>query len=321
MGDCPVASSSRQLSNQRHSMEADHASRAKELHEDALDVSIVIPVYNEREAISRVLDDLVATMEPLEWSYEILVVDDGSTDDSGDLCGARSDIVLVTHGQNRGPGAARTTGIRRAKGRYVVMIDADGTYPVDAIPTMLRMLDDCDMVIGAREREMGTLKWIRSAAKNFIKGLASYLTRTDIPDLNSGLRAMKRNLVRQFLPILPTTHSWVSTITLAFLSNGYMVKWTPITYRERIGTSTFHPIVDTYNYLSLVVRAVMYFDPLRVFLPLSLIMLLIGIGKAIHDIVVYNFHLAPSTLVIIFTTLQVGAIGLLADLIVRRSKI
>ncbi|MFP3896845.1 MAG: glycosyltransferase family 2 protein [Anaerolineales bacterium] len=286
-----------------------------------LDVSIVIPVYNEREAIAGVLDDLVSIMEPLDWSYEILVVDDGSTDDSEDLCRARSDIVLVTHGQNRGPGAARTTGVRRAKGRYVVMIDADATYPVDTIPTMLQMLDDCDMVIGAREREMGTLKWIRSAAKNFIKGLASYLTRTDIPDLNSGLRAMKRNLVLEFLPILPTTHSWVSTITLAFLSNGYLVKWTPITYHERIGTSTFHPIVDTYNYLSLVVRAIMYFDPLRVFLPLSLIMLLIGIGKAIHDIVVYNFHLAPSTLVIIFTTLQVGAIGLLADLIVRRSKI
>ncbi|MEA3408479.1 MAG: glycosyltransferase family 2 protein [Chloroflexota bacterium] len=289
--------------------------------QDSLDVSIVIPVYNECEAISRVLDDLVATMEPLDWSYEIVAVDDGSTDDSRDICRARPGVVLATHGHNRGPGAARTTGVRRAKGRYVVMIDADGTYPVDAIPTMLRMLNDCDMVIGAREREMGTLKWIRSAAKNFIKNLASYLTRTDIPDLNSGLRAMKRDLVLEFLPILPTTHSWVSTITLAFLSNGYVVKWVPITYRKRIGTSTFHPIVDTYNYLSLVIRAMMYFDPLRVFLPLSLAMLLIGIGKAIYDIFAYDFHFAPSTLMIIFTTLQVGAIGLLADLIVRRSKL
>ena len=302
-------------------MEPDHELSAKRSHEHTLDVSVVIPVYNERDAIEDVLDQLVATMEPLDCSYEIVVVDDGSTDDSGDLCRARSDVVLVTHGQNRGPGAARTTGVRRAKGRYVVMIDADGTYPVEAIPPMLQMLKDCDMVIGAREREMGTLKWIRSAAKKLIKRLASYLTRTDIPDLNSGLRAMKRDLVLEFLPILPTTHSWVSTITLAFLSNGYLVKWMPISYHQRIGTSTFHPIVDTYNYLSLVVRAVMYFDPLRVFLPLSLVMLLIGVGKAVYDIFAYDFHFAPSTLMIIFTTLQVGAIGLLADLIVRRSKL
>ena len=201
------------------------------------------------------------------------------------------------------------------------MIDADGTYPCSAIPSMLDALDECDMVIGARDKEMGTLRWLRSGAKSFIRVLASYLTQTRIPDLNSGLRVMKREQVLEFLPILPATHSWVSTITMAFLSNGYNVKWVPISYSRRIGRSSFHPIADTYNYLSLVIRAIMYFNPLRVFLPASLTLLLIGAAKMIYDIFAYRFHFAPSTVILIVTGFQVGAIGLLADLIVRRAKI
>ena len=131
---------------------------------------------------------------------------------------------------------------------------------------------------------------------------------------------MRRDLVLRFLPILPNTHSWVSTITLAFLSDGLRVRWVPITYHRRIGRSTFHPIADTYNYLSLVVRSIMYFNPLRVFLPVSLGMFAIGIGKAIYDIFAYQFHFAPSTVMLVLTALQLGAIGLLADLIVRKHR-
>lgn len=284
-------------------------------------VSIVIPAYNEHEAIGHVLDDVVVAMEPLKIGYEIIVVDDGSSDDTATLCGAYPRVRVVSHPYNRGTGAARTTGVREARGEYIVMIDADGTYPADAIPRLLDALTDADMVIGARDREAGTWRWLRSAAKNFIKALASYLTQIDIPDLNSGLRAMRRDLVLRYLGILPNTHSWVSTITMAFLSNNHIVRWIPISYHKRIGRSTFHPIRDTYNYISLVVRAIMYFNPLRVFLPLSLSMFLIGTGKAIYDIFAYRFHFAPSTVMLILTAVQVGAIGLLADLIVRRSKL
>lgn len=291
------------------------------MEEEQVSVSIVVPAYNEQEAIVGVLNEIVAVMEPLDTTYELIVVDDGSTDGTRAVCEAMPNVTVVSHAQNRGTGAARTSGVRKARGRYVVMIDADGTYPVSAIPRLLEELADYDMVIGARDKEMGTLKWLRSAAKNLIKALASYLTRTRIPDLNSGLRAMKRDLVLEFIPILPTSHSWVSTITMAFLSNGYTVKWIPITYHKRIGRSTFHPIGDTYNYLSLVVRAIMYFDPLRVFLPLSLTLFLVGFGKALYDIFAYKFHFAPTTVILILTSVQLGAMGLLADLIVRRSKL
>jgi len=286
-----------------------------------IDVSIVVPAFNEEQAIGGVLDDLIAVMESSQLPYELLVVDDGCTDGTRAICEARPQVVMLTHQHNRGNGAARTTGVKAARGRYVVMIDADATYPTDVIPQMLRELEHCDMVIGARTREMGTMKLLRSAAKEFIRALASYMTQTHIPDLNSGLRAMKRDLIMQFLPILPTTHSWVSTITMAFLSSGYSVQWMPISYYKRIGRSTFHPIHDTYNYLSLVVRTIMYFNPLRIFLPVTLGLLAVGIVKMIYDIFTYNFHFAPSTVMLMLTVVQLGGLGLLADLIVRKSRL
>jgi len=283
-------------------------------------VSIVVPAYNEELAIGPILQEISAVMEPWRGSYELIVVDDGSTDNTAIACRGCDDVVVVSHAQNRGTGAARTTGTRRARGEYVVMIDADGTYPVSAIPTVIKALQEHDMVIGARSREMGTMPWPRSLAKNAIKALASYMTETRIPDLNSGLRGMRRELIPQFFPILPTSHSWVSTITMAFLSAGYSVKWIPIDYHKRIGKSTFHPITDTYNYIMLVIRAIMYFNPLRVFLPVGLAMLGLGLAKAVYDIFAYRFHFAPSTVMVVLSSVQVLAIGLLADLIVRRSK-
>ncbi len=287
-----------------------------------IQVSVLIPAYNEEAAIPPVLQGIIATLEPLGLRYEILVIDDGSTDGTVAACGAFPGVQVLRHKTNRGTGAARTTGVKAARGEILVMTDADGTYPTDVIPAMIAEMQEYDMVIGAREREMGTMRFLRSAAKEFIRALASYLTRTHIPDLNSGLRVMKRSRVLEFLPILPETHSWVSTITMAFLSSGYPVLWLPIAYYKRIGRSTFHPIADTYNYLTLVVRAIMYFNPLRVFLPLTLLLFTLGVFKLIFDIIRFgNFHFPASTVMLVLTSVQVGAMGLLADLIVRRSKL
>lgn len=288
--------------------------------DDDVLVTILLPAYNEEEAICPVLDDILAVMEPLGVPYELLVLDDGSTDGTRAACDRYPTVRVVAHAHNRGNGAARTTGVKSARGTYVLMVDADGTYPADAIPEMIRLGQQYDMVIGARTSEKGTLKALRSLAKNMIRWLASYMTQTRIPDLNSGMRIIKRDLIPQFFSILPTTHSWVSTITMAFLSSGYTVHWMPIAYYKRIGRSTFHPIRDTYNYLTLVVRTIMYFNPLRAFIPLSAFIFLVGFGKMIYDILTYNWHFAPSTVMLMMTWIQVTAIGLLADLIVRRSK-
>lgn len=287
---------------------------------DEVLLTILLPAFNEEEAITQVLDDILAVMEPSNIPYELMVLDDGSTDGTRAACDARLKVKVVTHQHNRGNGAARTTGVKAARGRYVLMMDADGTYPAADIPAMLKEAENADMVIGARTSEKGTLKVLRSSAKNLIRLLASYMTQTHIPDLNSGMRIMRRDLIPQFFSILPTTHSWVSTITMAFLSSGYTVKWMPIAYYKRIGRSTFHPIRDTYNYLTLVVRTIMYFNPLRAFIPISIILLALGLAKMIYDILNYNWHFAPSTVMLMMTWIQVTAIGLLADLIVRRSR-
>jgi glycosyltransferase involved in cell wall biosynthesis len=281
-------------------------------------VSVVIPVYNEEAAIGDDLDLIKRTMDGAGQPYEIIVVNDGSTDRTVEIVSSKPGVTLLHHEQNRGTGAARTTGIRAAKGDIIVMTDGDGTYPNQDMPRLLEHMKQCDMVIGARTKEEGTLKWLRTPAKGFIRRLAAYLTETNIPDLNSGMRAFKKDIALKYLNILPTTHSWVSTITIAFLSGGYSVKYIPIDYYKRKGKSTFHPLKDTYNFITLVVRTVTYFNPLKVFLPISLLLFTIGALKAVYDIFAYRFHFAPSTVIVILTALQVAALGLLADLIVRR---
>ena len=281
-------------------------------------VSIVLPIYNEEAAIGDDLDLIKQTMDATGRPYEIIVVNDGSTDRTVEIVSSRSGVRLIHHEQNRGTGAARTTGIKAAQGDIIIMTDGDGTYPNQDMPKLLQSMEQCDMVIGARTQEQGTLKWLRTPTKWFIRRLAAYLTETKIPDLNSGMRAFKKDIALKYLNILPNTHSWVSTITIAFLSDGYSVEYVPIDYHRRKGRSKFHPIKDTYNYITLVVRAVMYFNPLKVFLPLSLFLFAIGGVKLIRDVIIYYFHVPTSTVLIMLTAVQLGAMGLLADLIAKK---
>jgi polyisoprenyl-phosphate glycosyltransferase len=294
-----------------------------------LDVSVILPAYDEEAALGDDLDDVYAAMSGTSYAFEIIVVDDGSTDRTAEIARERPWVRLLQHPFNRGNGAARTTGVRAARGRVIVFTDADRTYPNDRIPDLLAMMDDgADMVIGARRREAGTMRWLRTAAKESIRRLAEFMTGSRIPDLNSGLRAQRRDATLRFMPILPTSHSWVSTITLAFLSDGLAVRWLPIDYYPRVGRSTFHPVRDTYNYLTLIVRAVMYFNPLKVFLPISLALVGLGMAKYLLYDILLRFGLTwpvppmpASTLALLFTGLQVGVVGLLADLIVRRTRL
>jgi hypothetical protein len=181
-------------------------------------------------------------------------------------------------------------------------------------------MDRYAMVVGARRNEAGTMPWLRAPAKWFIRSLASYMTGTKIPDLNSGLRCFRSDLARQYFGILPQGFSWVSTITLAFLSDGHPVAFLPIDYYKRVGRSHFSPLRDSYNYLMLVVRTVMYFDPLKVFLPVALLLLGGGGLKAIVDIIRYDGRITTGTVLIFITGVQILGLGLLADLLVRLRK-
>ena len=287
---------------------------------DVLDVTVVLPVYNEKGHLVEEIDRIRRALLMSGKSFEILVVDDGSDDGSGEQLRAVDGIRLLQFRQNRGSGSARKAGTRAARGRVVVWTDADMTYPNDRIPELVDELDGWDQVVGARTSEQGTAKAARVPAKWIIRRLASYLTGTRIPDLNSGLRAFRADVARQYLHLLPPGFSCVTTITMAFLANGYSVKYIPIEYRERAGTSKFHWWHDTKRYLIQVIRLVLSYNPLKIFLPLGAGLGLIGLAKLGYDLFDKDLRIATNTLIILFAAFQVLAIGLLADLVVRLAK-
>lgn len=277
-------------------------------------VTIVFPCFNEEEAIAKVIDDVRKVMDPSGHSYEILVVDDQSTDKTVEIAASKS-VRIVKRPIRGGSGASRRTGILNAEGEIVVMLDADGTYDATSIPEMLRYFPEYDQVNGARTSEEGTLKILRTPAKWFIRMLACYLTSTNIPDLNTGLKAFKKDIMMKYLWVLPDGFSCVTTMTLAFLANGYAVKYVPSRYFKRIGHSKFHPLKDSAKYFQTVIRMVMYFRPLRVFMPLSLFLMVFGIIKSILSLM-YTSTLQESDIIIFMTTVMLFALGLIADLIV-----
>jgi len=281
-------------------------------------VSVIVPAYNEAEAIFKVVSDVKDAMDSSGYTYEILVVDDGSTDDTG-LRAQRAGARVIRHSENRGSGASRKSGRRACKGEWVVMIDGDGTYPASAIPALLPLLEEFSQVIGARTVERGSHRILRTLAKETIRRLAEFLVGKKIPDLNSGLRAFRRKEMMRFLHLIPDGFSCVSSMTLAFMTNGLPVKFVPIDYFPRIGKSKFHPVKDTYKYLLTVIRLVTYFAPLNVFLPLCGLLLAIGVLKGLMDLL-WTGTLQESDIILFLSAVMVGSLGILADLIVAQGK-
>ncbi|HEX9992032.1 MAG TPA: glycosyltransferase family 2 protein [Acidimicrobiales bacterium] len=286
----------------------------------AVDVSVVLPVYNEKGHLRDEIVRIRAALEASPYSFEIIVVDDGSDDGSSDQLREIEGIRLIRFAQNRGSGTARRAGTAAARGDVVVWTDADMTYPNDRIPELVKELEGWDQVVGARTSEQGTVKFARVPAKWFIRRLASFLVETPIPDLNSGLRAFRRDVAAQFLHLLPPGFSCVTTITMSFLANGYSVKYVPIDYFPRAGRSKFHWWADTRRYLLQVLRLVLSYNPLRIFLPLGFLLTAVGLVKLGYDFATKDYRVATNTLLILFAAFQVFAVGLLADLVVRVTR-
>ena len=287
---------------------------------DELDVSIVLPVYNEKGHLHEEIDRIRAAMDAAEFSYEIIVIDDGSNDGSGEALREIDGIRLIQFLTNRGSGSARKYGTRASRGRIVVWTDVDMSYPNDLIPELVREMEGYDQVVGARTTEEGTHKLFRVPAKAFIRKLASYLVQTPIPDLNSGMRAFRRDVALQYVSQLPPGFSCVTTITMTFLAHGYTVKYWPITYAKRAGTSKFHWWSDTKRYLLQVIRMTLSFDPFRVFLPIGFALLVIATAKLGYDIVASDWKVAINTLLLFLASFQVFVVGMLADLIGRATR-
>ena len=284
------------------------------------EVTIVIPAYNEEGAIAGVLARLVQVMEASNLAHEIIVVDDGSEDRTAELAQQVNCVNVIKHPRNRGYGAALKTGIRHARHPLICITDADGTYPNERIPELVGRLTEerYDMVVGARVGQNVKIPVLRRPAKWTIRQLGNYVVGQRIPDLNSGLRVFRRDAALRFNGILPNAFSFTTTITLAMLTNHYLVEYVPIDYHARVGKSKIRPLQDTLNFTQLVWRIALYFAPLKLFLPLSAFLFLLAIAWALFTMLVLGRLADVSTLVIVMTAFQIAVIGLLAELINKR---
>lgn len=277
-------------------------------------VTVLIPAFNEENGIAAVVAEARAAI--VGRPVEILVVDDGSTD--GTAARAReAGATVVTHAENLGYGAAIKAGLRRAAHDIILLTDADGTYPAVAMPRLLAMLDRYDMAVGARRGARVSIPIERRPAKWLLNRFAEYLACRKIPDLNSGLRAFRRADAMRFLNLYPSGFSLSTTITLAYLSSDLSVGYLDIDYHPRVGRSKIRPLRDTQRMFATVLRCTLFFNPLRVCLPLAAFLVVLA------AIVLFGFvdskgNVYDGTVsVLVMAAIQLVIVGFLADLMSR----
>ncbi|MBI3914115.1 MAG: glycosyltransferase family 2 protein [Chloroflexi bacterium] len=287
------------------------------------EISIIIPAYNEEASIAGVLDSL------REWREraEVIVIDDASTDRTAAIA-ETAGVRVLKHLHNKGYGAALKTGIRAAAGDVVVMMDADSEHSAAEIQRLVDALGDYDMVVGARGKGSNA-PLVRRPGKWILGKVANYLAQTKIPDLNSGFRAVRTRVAKLFLHILPNGFSFTTTLTLALFKEGYNTAYVPITTRPRVGASTVNPIRDGINTIMLIIRVVALFDPLKVFMPTSVVLFLIGVAYWIVSIIFRlnqridpAFHIPSGAVIVLVSSVIVFMFGILADQVsaIRREK-
>lgn len=273
-------------------------------------ISIVIPVYNDGTALAGTLQELMKALEAFPGEKEFIVVDDGSTDVTPKVLQSLSGVRVLHHPVNRGYGAALKTGSRRATGDVVLFFDADGQHDPAAILPLLRGLGEADMVVGAREGVFHSPAW-RVPGKWLLRQLANYLVKRRIPDLNSGLRAVRREILLQYLHLCPNKFSFTSTLTMALLSEGHEVNYIPIRVRTRIGRSTVN-VSTGFETILLLLRLITLFNPLRVFLPTSAALMVLGVGWS-SIFILQKRGLSVGGMLLIMTSVQMFFVGLIAD--------
>jgi glycosyltransferase involved in cell wall biosynthesis len=292
--------------------------------------SIIIPCYNEALAVSKTAKEIYSTLttwaekEDVKLSFELIFVNDGSTDETTEklsiLDKDHKNLKVIDSKINCGYGASLKKGILASKYDSIVITDADGTYPNERIPELIKELKKNDMVIGARIGKNVQIPTLRRPVKWLLLQYARWMSKADIKDLNSGLRSMKKDMVFRFWNMLPNAFSFTSTITLSMHIEGLNVSYLPIDYHARIGNSSIKPVQDTLRFFSLVLRTVMYFKPLQILGTIGLVMLLGSIGIGITG----KMLLGEVPDVIAVSMFSTGSIfiglGLLGDLINARRR-
>jgi len=286
--------------------------------EKNIKISIIVPVYNEGQIVGQVIAGLKQELNEIGFEHEIIAVNDGSTDESKSILEQIPGIKLINHPYNKGNGASIKTGAKNAKFDWILIFDADGQHKPEYIKEFIRYVDQYDMIAGARQGYKGPL-W-RQPGKRVLHLIANYLAERKIPDLNCGLRLFKKDIFFQYAHLFPNGFSLHATSTLAFFKEGLNVKYVPLIINKRVGKSSVK-VSDGFRTIMLIIRLIMLFSPLKIFVPLSLAGFIISFMWMIHDLIIYNFTLISKSAGFIFVaSLLVFLFGLLADQIaaVRR---
>ncbi len=272
-------------------------------------VTIIIPAYNEEASIGSLLADM--QKKGLDEKHEILVIDDGSTDRTAEIV-KEFPVRLIRHGVNKGYGAALKSGIRKACGQKVVMLDSDGQHDPSSLGQVIDMLDEFDMVIGERGADSHHVS-SRKKGKLIIRKVGEYLVDQKLPDYNSGFRGFNRDLIAPMLHIMPNGFSFSTTSTLAFLKEGYSIGTFPIKVIERQGRpSSVKFFKDGSKTILLLFRIIMLFNPMKVFFPGSLLATAVGFLWGFYGYYEYGRFAISGTVLLTFGMFMFF-FGLIAD--------
>ncbi len=284
----------------------------------SVELSIVVPVYNEGETVASVLTDLKKELDG-KITHEIIVVNDGSTDNSCAILETIPYIKLVNHTVNSGYGSALKTGIKNSRYNWVLTFDSDGSHPSHQIMDLVKFCDSHDLIIGARTGEQSYDTFFRKIGRKIVTKFAQYISGVEIEDINSGFRIFKKELPQKFWPLLPDGFSFSSTSTVASHVSHYPVKYVSINANKRAGgKSTVRPAKDFVGFLSLITKIAIYFKPLKVFIPISIFLFVSAILVLLIGWFAFGGVLDITFAILIMAAIQSLTFGLIAEMIVKR---
>jgi glycosyltransferase involved in cell wall biosynthesis len=280
-------------------------------------VSIIIPAKNEAQGIGSIIGRVRRVLDEIGRKHEIIVVDDGSTDGTAEKA-AEAGAVVLCHPYNIGNGAAVKTGVRYARGGALVMLDADGQHPPEAIPELLKMLDKYHMVVGARTSDSET-SFHRNLANRVYNRFASYVCGRPIDDLTSGFRAIRAGAAKEFIALLPNTFSYPATITLATVRSGYSLAYLPIKSPKRAAgsKSKIKLFQDGSRFFLILFKITTLFSPMKIFLPAGFFTFLAGLCYGVYKIFMLDGRYGPTSQMLIVFSVLIFLIGLVSEQITQ----
>ena len=285
----------------------------------SLYVSVIIPVFNEAESVKDTINDLKIELNNTNFAYEIIAVNDGSNDGTSEVLSQIENIQVLNRVENKGYGYSIKEGIKKSKADKIMIIDADGSYPVNMAGELLKHADQNNMVIGERRVDRFSMAFLNRAAKIIIRSIIFILSRHWIKDFNSGMRVFDKSLAERYWHLFPNGFSFTTTITVATLIEEKKIKFIPIVYIKRVGKSKLPRISSFFGFILLVTRITIYFRPLRFYFLFSFVFFILFIIRATRDVYITN-SFGNATLILFLIAIQAFFFGLVADLIVRQSN-